>query len=50
MYLNAIKLIDDKGENIVFQRWYHAHARWETLDIPDGEEIIGFYANTKSHP
>ena len=47
-YLNAIKLLDSKGEIIAEHRWHTPSGTWISRVIPEGEEIIGIYINSKS--
>ena len=43
--LNHIKFISDEGENLGESPFYHGGGNWQTILIPEGKEIIGFFCN-----
>ena len=43
--LNHIRFISDEGELLGEVRWYNGGGNWQTIEIPEGKEIIGFFCN-----
>jgi len=51
-YLCKLRLLDDKGQNIVNLDWtnkFDGRGKWITRDIPVGKEIIGLYCTTTKY-
>ena len=42
-YINGLRLVDNKGENVVDVSWDEItnEGEWTEYDIPEGHEIIG---------